>query len=203
MPESFRRDAQQWGLCRGEYEDNGNFPRQLYVREGRRIMGEYLFTALDCIAASDLPHALDILAGRAEPNPKDHAPRHRDAITSAHYPIDSHACRKREPGCAALDGYFALARITRPYQVPYGVIVPQKVDGLLVPVACSATHLGFGTLRMEPCWMALGQAAGVAAHLSISQARPPRAVNVIELQKILEQQGAVLFHSANPKETKR
>jgi hypothetical protein len=202
LPESFRRDAQQWGLCRGEYEDNGNFPRQLYVREGRRILGEYLFTALDCIAPSDLPRALDVLAGRAESNPNDQALRHRDAITSAHYPIDSHACRKREKDRAVLDGYFALAKITRPYQVPYGVIVPQKVDGLLVPVACSATHLGFGTLRMEPCWMALGQAAGAAAHLSMSQATTPRAVDATELQKILEQQGAVLFHSNNQTQTK-
>jgi len=202
LPEAFRRDAQQWGLSRGEYEDNGCFPRQLYVREARRIMGVHLFTALDCIAPSDVPHALDILAGRAEQNPGDHAPRHRDAITSAHYPIDSHACRKREKNRPVLDGYFALGKITRPYQVPYGVIVPQKVDGLLVPVACSATHLGFGTLRMEPCWMALGQAAGVAAHLSIDQETPPRGVNVTKLQKLLEEQGTVLFHAVNQTQTK-
>jgi hypothetical protein len=192
LPEGFRKDALEWGLAGDEYVDNNFFPRQLYVREGRRIMGEYLFTALDCIPPLDVPKALDILAGRDEPSENERPPHHADSITAAHYPLDSHACRKREPGRTQLDGYFALGRITRPYQVPYRVIIPKRVEGLLTPVPCSATHLGFGTLRMEPCWMALGQAAGVAAHLAASNDTVPRGVSVEKLQSILIEQRAVL-----------
>ena len=138
LPQWFREQSRQWGLARDEYQDNGHFPRQVYVREGRRIRGEYDFSALDAM----------VNPGAAR------TPVHPGSITAAHYAIDSHALRKREPGKRALDGFLGLGHITRPYTVPYGVMVPQKVDGLLVPVAVSATHLGFGTLRMEPCWMA-------------------------------------------------
>jgi len=106
--------------------------------------------------------------------------------------------RKREPGRVHLDGFFSYP--TRPYSVPYGVIVPKQVDGLLTPVPVSGTHIGFSTLRMEPCWMALGQAAGTAACLSIEDGVRPRKVNVTKLQQRLLAQGAVLiyFQDAQP-----
>lgn len=175
LPEDFRRKCSQWGLARDEYADNGHFPRQVYVREGRRIEGEYLFTAHDAL-----------------PGPDGRPPIHRDSITASHYALDSHAHRKREPGRVHLDGF--LSHPTKPYTVPYGVIVPKKVDNLLTPVPVSGTHIGFSTLRMEPCWMALGQAAGVAAALSIDTATPPRRLDVTRLQIELLQQGAVLIY---------
>jgi hypothetical protein len=90
--------------------------------------------------------------------------------------------------------------MTQPYTVPYGVIVPRRVDGLLTPVAVSGTHVGFSTLRMEPCWMALGQAAGVAASLSMRAGVPVRSVDVASVQDELLRQGAVLifFRDAQP-----
>jgi hypothetical protein len=194
LPETFRTGARRWGLARDEYTDNGHFPRQIYVREGRRVLGEYLFTALDAVAPGEVPHAEAIMTGEREPAPGLRAPVHADSITASHYPIDSHAVRKREPNRIHLDGFLGLSRITRPYQVPYGVIVPRGVDGLLTPVPCSASHLGFGTLRMEPCWMALGHAAGVAAHLAIELKVPPRAVPVARLQSALLDQGQVLIY---------
>jgi hypothetical protein len=176
LPAAFREDCQQWGLPRSEFADNGHFPRQLYVREARRIEGEYLFTACDCIPPSYLSCWRDILTGAATGDPDERPPLHRDSITASHYPLDSHPCHHREPDRDRREGYFAFAEITRPYQVPYGVIVPRCVDGLLTPVPASATHMGFSTLRMEPCWMALGQAAGTAAALAVSGETTPRAV---------------------------
>ncbi|OAM90597.1 FAD-dependent oxidoreductase [Termitidicoccus mucosus] len=174
LPEAFRADCSQWGLSRDEFADNGHFPRQVYVREGRRIMGEYLFTAAD---------ALPVAEGKRPP-------LHRDSITASHYALDSHPVRKREPGRGHLDGMFS--QDTVPYTVPYGVIVPKGVDGLLVPVAVSATHVGLSTLRMEPCWMALGEAAGTAAHLSLAGETGLRNVSVNKIQDSLLRHGAVL-----------
>jgi hypothetical protein len=84
-----------------------------------------------------------------------------------------------------MEGFFYLGGLTRPYQIPYRVMVPQRVDALLVPGAASATHIGFGTLRMEPVWMGMGQAAGTAAHLSRRLYAEPRDVPVNRLQSLL------------------
>ncbi len=182
LPEAFRERCRRWGLAETEYQDNDHFPRQVYVREGRRILGEHLFTAHDALPVQ----------GNSRP------PLYTDSITASHYALDSHAVRKREPGRPHLDGFFSYP--TKPYTVPYGVMVPQKVEGLLAPVPVSGTHIGFSTLRMEPCWMALGQAAGTAAALAIEQGDLPRNLNVRLLQNRLLDDGAVLvyFRDAAP-----
>jgi hypothetical protein len=176
VPESFRVNAQRFGLAADEYTDNGNFPRQVYVREGRRILGEACFLAHD---------ALPTAAG-ARP------PIHPTAITASHYAIDSHAVHKREAGRVHLDGFLSLH--TEPYTVPYGIMVPRTVDNLWVPVAVSASHLGFGTLRMEPCWMVLGEAAGSAAVQAIRLGLAARSVPIAAVQRDLLQHRAVLIH---------
>jgi len=176
LPADFRNKCKKWGLAKDEYKDNDNFPRQVYVREGRRIEGEYLFTAHDSIPTQ----------------PDGRPPIHKTSITASHYALDSHAVRKREPGRVHLDGFFSYP--TKPYTVPYGVIVPKKVDNLLTPVPVSGTHIGFSTLRMEPCWMALGQAAGVAAAISINLNLPAKNIPVEQLQKTLLRQGAILIY---------
>ncbi len=179
LPADFRERCKRWGLARDEFTDNGNFPRQIYVREGRRIRGEYLFTAQD---------ALSKRASRA----------HISSITASHYSLDSHACLKRETGRPHLDGIFSYR--TTPYSVPYGVIVPLEVENLLIPAPASGTHIGFSTLRMEPCWMALGEAAGEAINVSLHDGSSVRGLNVVELQRRLLSAGAVLtyFEDAAP-----
>ena len=151
LPETFRQEAATWGYAADEFADNGHFPYQIYVREARRIQGEYVFSENDARVAPGL--------GRA--------PIHYDSVAVGAYQIDSHATRKREPAGQnkTLEGFLGLRWLTRTYQIPYGVMVPRQIDGLIVPVAVSATHMGFGTIRMEPCWMQLGYAAGVAADL--------------------------------------
>jgi hypothetical protein len=79
-------------------------------------------------------------------------------------------------------------------QIPYGVVVPRQIDGLLVPVACSASHVGYSALRMEPVFMALGEACGVAAHLSLRVGKSLRSIPVSELQHLLVARGSVITH---------
>lgn len=173
LPESFREEVRQWGFAADEYPDNDNFPRQVYVREGRRFEGMYFFTANDAV-------------------PSERGPIHSDAITASHYALDSHAHHKREPERIHLDGF--LSYRTSVYNVPYGVIVPQNVSNLLLPVPVSGSHIGFSTLRMEPCWMALGQAAGTAASIAIEKKTSVQDVPILRLQDELLRQGATLVY---------
>ncbi len=173
LPADFRERCNRWGLASDEFQDNGHFPRQIYVREGRRIRGEYLFTAHDALS-------------------KRGSREHAKSITASHYALDSHACHKREPGRPHTEGIFTYP--TTPYCVPYGVIVPLEIENMLIPVPASGTHIGFSTLRMEPCWMALGEAAGAAINVSLDEGTNVRDANVVELQRRLLRSGAVLTY---------
>ena len=192
LPEDFRNAACEWGLAADEFQDNGGFPQQMYVREGCRILGGYLFSASDAL--------LDSSGGRS--------PTHWDSVASGGYQIDSHATRQREvvgPGLpdreeapdgrqVALEGFIGLAEETVPYQIPYRVMVPEGIDGLLTPVAVSASHLGYGTIRMEPVWMALGEAAGAAAALALKRGVRVRDVPRATLQHELLARGQVITY---------
>lgn len=179
VPAAFREKCARWGFAADEYTDNGNFPRQVYVREGRRLEGRYVFSASDVLP----------LAATGRP------PVHADSVTASHYALDSHAVRKREADRPHLEGFFNVS--ARPYTVPYRVMLPKGVDNLLVPVAVAGTHVGFSTLRMEPCWMALGQAAGTAAALALGAGYERVAdVDIGALQDRLWTNGAVLIHGA-------
>ncbi|MBE5032480.1 FAD-dependent oxidoreductase [Gallalistipes aquisgranensis] len=177
LPEHFREAASRWGLAADEYIDNGHFPRQVYVREGRRFEGVYFFTAKDALPVAD----------------GQRPPVHAESVTASHYSLDSHAVRKREKGRVHLDGFFGITD-ARVYTVPYGVMVPRQVDNLLLPVPVSGSHVGFSTLRMEPCWMALGQAAGIASSLAIDCGLKVRNVDVRRLQEKLIGQKATLIY---------
>ncbi len=192
LPADFREAARAWGPAADEFQDNGGFPRQMYVREGCRILGGYLFRASDAL--------LDSSGGRS--------PVDWDSVASGGYQIDSHATRKREdlglgdPGDGgvpdgrkvALEGFIGLHEETVPYQIPYRVMAPEGIDGMLVPVAVSASHLGYGTIRMEPVWMALGEAAGQAAALALARDVRVRDVPRGVLQRELLARGQVITY---------
>ena len=174
-----RKLAGRYHLAKDEFTDNNHFPWQLYAREARRIVGLYTLSENDVVLAPG----------------RQRARIHADSIAAGEFPIDSFPVRKREPEREVLEGYiYMLDRFTRPYQIPYRILVPEAVDGLLVPVAASTTHVAFSTIRLEPTWMALGQAAGTAAHLAIAGATQPREVNVETLQRLLLKQGQVLTY---------
>ncbi|MBE9602884.1 FAD-dependent oxidoreductase [Pedobacter sp. MC2016-24] len=177
LPVNFKKAAGKWGLAKDEYQDNENFPRQVYVREGRRMEGAYFFTAQDAIALT----------------PGARPPLHVSSITASHYALDSHAVRKRESGKIHLDGF--ISYLSDVYTVPFGVMLPKDVDNLLFPVPVSGSHIGFSTLRMEPCWMAIGQAAGIAASLAIDEKLKLKNVDLNMLQdKLIDQKATLIYY---------
>lgn len=173
-----RELGKKYQLPRDEFVDNGHFPYQLYVREARRLVGEYTLTEHDVTRNPDRPEA----------------GKFADGIAVGEFPIDSFPTRKRQLGdTIVLEGYLGmLDYITVPYQIPYRIMIPQTVDGLIVPVAASTTHVAYSSIRMEPTWMAMGQAAGVAAHVSLTQGVRLRDVPMIRVQCLLREQGQVL-----------
>ncbi|WP_395743891.1 FAD-dependent oxidoreductase [Prosthecobacter sp.] len=178
VPQNARETALKYQPCKDEFPEYGHFPFQLYVREGRRLVGEFTLSERNITEQEGLPSER----------------RHEDAIAVGEFPIDSFPMQKRQPGdTVVLEGYLGmLKKITRPYQIPYRIMVPKKIDGLIVPVPASTTHVAFSSIRLEPTWMALGQAAGVAAHLAIQHGVDLRKVPVGEMQEELVRQGAVL-----------
>lgn len=178
VPSAHRALARQYSLPADEFTDNGHFPWQLYIREGRRLVGCSVLTEHDVTFSHE----------RAA------SAVHDDTIAMGEFPIDSFPVRRRQAGdTKVLEGYLGmLAHITRPYAIPYRVMVPETIDGLIVSVPVSATHVAFSSIRMEPTWMALGQAAGTAAWLCCREKKAPRHISVGELQRLLVERGQVL-----------
>jgi hypothetical protein len=179
VPATLRDDARQYGWCRDEWPTSGHVPRQVYVRQGRRIVGESTLTQRDGEVVPPLGRT------RVEPT----------SIGVVEWAFDSHGCHKYDPAHPGVrEGYTMVPH--EPFQVPYGVLVPRGVDGLLVPVACSCSHVAYNALRMEPVFMALGEASGIAAHLAIAGGVAVRRVPTAELQRLLVERGGVItFYS--------
>ncbi|MEI7729551.1 MAG: FAD-dependent oxidoreductase [Verrucomicrobiota bacterium] len=177
VPESLRQETAQYGFCKDEFMDHRNRPHYLYVRQGRRIVGEYNFTQRD-----------------ADPDPATGLPPAKpDAVAVAVFAWDSHAVHKFDPAHPGVrEGYFYVNHPA--LQLPYRIMVPKQINGLLVPVACSASHVGYQSIRVEPTFMALGEAAGIAAELAIRRQVEVRRVPIAELkQEILRRDGILVF----------
>lgn len=177
LPEAFRKEAATWGLCRDEFADTDHLPPQIYVREARRMVGLYVYTERDT----------EYAPGDAR------AKLHRDAIAVGEYSHNCHGTGHEGPrigGRHVGEFYKAVA----PYQVPYGVLVPKQMKNLLVPVACSASHVGFCALRLEPIWMSLGGVAGSAAKQALDHGVPVQQVDVGLLRETLHADGAATIH---------
>jgi hypothetical protein len=179
VPQSLRDDASQWGFPKDEFTDNRQRPHHIYVRQGRRIWGEYTLSQIDGrpVFETGLPR------------------RHADGIAVVEFEFDSHGVTKFNPNYPGVrEGYVFIAH--DPFQIPYRVVVPKGVDGLLVPVACSATHVGYSALRMEPVFMALGEACGIAAKTAQETRTEVRAVDVKAVQReIINRGGVVLYEN--------
>ena len=182
VPEAIRKDAQQWGFPKDEFTDNRGRPHHIYVRQGRRIWGEHTVTENDA---------------KFEPTTGLPA-RKADGIAIAEYPFDSHAVTRFDPAYPLLrPGYFYVEH--EPFQIPYRSLVPKTLDGLLVPVACSASHVGYQTIRMEPVFMALGEASGIAAAQAASAKVELRKIDVPALQREILKRGGVILYEATAK----
>ncbi len=173
VPGEIRAKAKAWGLARDEFVENANWPNALYVREGRRIEGSYTFREQDT----------QPVEGSAR------AAWQKDAVAIGDYVLNNHGHHppgELHPGL--VEGDFAAPTV--PFQIPFGVMQPRSVENLLVPVAVSASHVGYSAIRLEPTWTALGHAAGVAADLALSEG----SVDVGRLQERLHRQGQATIY---------
>ncbi len=184
VPEELRSRARQWGLATDEFTDNDNVPYEMYVREARRLVGRYRFTEHDSTLAPGL----------------ERAPIHRDSIGVTEWALDSHECHWDTVGGSSREGKILMTELTRPGQVPYRCLLPQEIDNLLVPGCCSASHVGWGTIRVEPTMVPVGEAAGHAAAQAGSDGVPVADVDVAKVQRTLVESGAMLtfLNDGNP-----
>lgn len=156
-PEKDRKQFENYGLAADEFPDNNHAPYEIYVREARRLVGRYVFKEQDNVIAEGIART----------------PIHTDSIAMTDWPVDSVACLPRKAPGGNTDGILFLGEETRPAQVPYRSILTNEVDNLLVPVAISASHVGWGSIRLEPVWMQLGESAGFAAALAVKGRTTP------------------------------
>ncbi|MGE3315271.1 MAG: FAD-dependent oxidoreductase [Planctomycetaceae bacterium] len=161
IPESVRELWKEFGLPKDEFADNGHMPYEIYARETRRIIGRETFTENDAQLA---------------PKGK-RAPLHADSISITEWFLDSHACTPREVEGSEPEGMVMLKNQTFPGQVPFRTLLPQQYDNLLVPVCLSATHVGWGTIRLEPTWMSIGEAAAVAVAMAKAAKTSPARID--------------------------
>ena len=164
---------QRWGLAKDEFTDNGNWPHQIYVREARRMVGAYVMTENELM--------------KKRPTP--------DSVGMGSYTIDSHNVQRyiTPEGYVQNEGDIGVPT-PGPYEIAYGALVPKKgqADNLVVPVACSASHIAFGSIRMEPVFMILGQSAATAAVMAIDGRLAVQDVPYAQLEKRLLADGQIL-----------
>jgi hypothetical protein len=169
VPEELRERVNRFGLDPKEFEETGFWPHELYVREGRRMVSDYVMTQADCESKRVA----------------------EDSVGLASYPMDSHFCQRvvvEENGNPVVrnEGGFGHP-CPKPYPVSYRSIVPKKDEcrNLLVPGCLSSSHVAYGSIRMEPVFMILGQSAGMAASLAIEAEIPVQEVNYDKLREKL------------------
>jgi hypothetical protein len=172
VPKKLQAEVSSWGLSRGEHLETAGWPHQLYVREARRLVGTYVMTQADLM--------------------KDRVKK--DSVGLGSYNTDSHHVQRvaAKDGGVVNEGDFQVR--VQPYAIPYRCLLPKKEEcrNLLVPVCVSASHVAYGTIRMEPVYMILGQASGVAAALALDDKSDVQDVSVEKLQAKLKAQKAVL-----------
>ena len=185
IPEAIQKDALQWGLCKDEFTDNHHLPEQLYVREARRMVGRYVFTQRDTERTPETRDARAVF--------------HADAIAMGDYGPNCHGTFHEGPVIGGMHtGEFYQG--AAPYQVPYGTLLPNTIDNLAVPVACSSSHVGFCALRLEPIWMSLGQAAGEAVTLAMESDTPLADITPGSIRQRLHETHAATIYTSDVSE---
>ena len=165
VPDYLRKQMLSWGYSRDEFVDNGGFPHQLYIREARRMIGEYVMTEHNC-------RGIAVAV---------------DSVGKAAYTMDSHNCQRvvvngmvKNEGDVQVGGF-------PPYPISYRSITPKREEctNLLVPVCLSASHIAYGSIRMEPVFMVLAQSAAMAASMAIESNCKVQDIDVRSLQRKL------------------
>jgi hypothetical protein len=161
VPENVRAEMQRWGPCKDEFLDTGGWPNQLYVREARRMVSDYVMSELNC-------------RGYIQAD---------DPVGLGAYNMDSHNCQRIvRNGRAENEGDVQVP--VKPYPISYLALVPKarECENLFVPVCLSATHIAYGSIRMEPVFMILGQSSATAACIAIDDNVPVQRVDYEKLR---------------------
>jgi len=173
VPRETQEEFQKWGLAKDEFTDNGNWPHQIYVREARRMIGKYVMTENELLQKKSTP----------------------ESIGMGSYTIDSHNIQRYvdENGHVQNEGDIGVS-LPQPYEIAYGAIVPKRdeIVNLVVPVAVSASHIAFGSIRMEPVFMILGQSGATAAVLALDNGVSVQDISYEVLKTQLLKDGQVL-----------
>jgi len=166
VPESIREEMLKWGYPKDEYTDSGSWSPQLYIREARRMIGNYVMTQANC-------ESKEIV---------------KDGVGMAAYTMDSHNCQRivvngmvKNEGNVEVGGF-------GPYPISYNCLVPKEAEcgNLLVPVCLSATHIAYGSIRMEPVFMVLAQSSAAAAVMAIDGKTSVQKIDITRLQQQLK-----------------
>lgn len=173
VPEKVRNELGNYGLAKDEFVDNGNWPHQIYVREARRMIGAYVMTEHDVLGAKEVPQPVGM----------------------GSYSLDSHNTQRFvTPGGYVQNEGDIGVHPKQPYSISYGTLVPKKEEcsNLLVPVCVSSSHTAFGSIRMEPVFMILGQSAATAASLAIDGNQAVQELDYEKLRQVLLEEKQVL-----------
>ncbi len=172
VPAEIRAAMSEWGLPKDEFPDTGGWPHQMYVREARRLVSDYVMSERNCRYQETIT----------------------DSVGLAAYNMDSHNCRRIvRNGSAENEGDVQVPPM-KPYPVSYRSIVPQQsqCDNLFVPVCLAASHIAYGSIRMEPVFMIMGQSSATAASMAIDDKAPVQKVDYAKLRARLAADGQVL-----------
>lgn len=173
VPDAIRTKMASYGLAKDEFKDNNHWPHQIYVRESRRMIGDYITTEHDVMQRIETP----------------------ESIGMGSYHIDSHNTQRyvTSEGYVQNEGDIGV-KPPGPYRISYGSIIPKKEEctNLFVPVCVSSSHIAYGSIRMEPVFMILGQSAAVAACLAIDEKCAIQDVSYNQLKKLLENKNQIL-----------
>ena len=173
VPEEIRAKMSDWGLAADEFKDNGNWPHQIYVREARRMIGEFVMTENEIQGKNPILRSIGM----------------------GSYTMDSHNVQRyvKPDGFVQNEGDIGV-HPKNPYQIDLGSILPKREEctNLLVPAAVSSSHIAFGSIRMEPVFMILGQSAGTAAAMSLDKKINIHDLEYSTLQEVLLKDGQIL-----------
>lgn len=174
VPIEVREEMAQWGLAKDEFVDNGHWPHQLYIREARRMIGQHIMTEHDTFSEREI----------------------RDPVGMGSYTLDSHNVQRyvKPDGYVQNEGDIGVKPLKGPYKISYGSLIPMKEEclNLFVPVCVSSSHIAFGSIRMEPVFMILGQSAAIAASIAIAANISVQDVPYPTLEKALLENKQVL-----------
>ncbi|MFO7670475.1 MAG: FAD-dependent oxidoreductase [Bacteroidales bacterium] len=184
VPERIRLETREMGLCKDEFTDNGHWPHQLYIRVARRMKGEYFMTQHDLECDTVKYDAIGMGSYNIDVRHVQRTYIPVSRFPELHYEVYN-------------EGYLSIP--VAPYQIPYRCLLPKydECRNLIVPVCISASHVAYASVRMEPQYMIMGQAAGIAAAMAVQDEREVHQIDIWRLQQKLASRGQVLSLEKN------